>query len=93
MTDFAEGNEEGATPAPRRRRAPAASYAPTAVSSKFLALRTELENDAMSVERATYYRERDVAYSRLNLTRDALTRYVADLEQRLGIKRDAKVKF
>jgi hypothetical protein len=89
-----EGDEEGVTPPPRRDRADAKKkFTPIEVSSKFLSLRTELEADAMAVSEATYYAERDTAYSRLNTTRETLTRYVADLERRLGIPRDAKVKF
>lgn len=38
-------------------------------------------------------KDRDSAYSHLNLTREALYKHIADLERRLNVKRTVKKRF
>ncbi len=96
---FDEGDEGGDTPSrPRRKRpkpevGPSKKFAPLPISSRFLRLMHEMSSDAMAVEAAAYYAQRDTAYARLNLTRKAMAEYVADLERRAGIQQDALTKF
>ena len=97
MTDFAEGDEEGITPEPKGRKRPPrktkAHFAPLPISETFLTLMHEHAADVTAVAEATFYAQRDTAYSRLNLTRKTMAEYVAGLEKRLGIKQSALVKF
>lgn len=75
------------------KRKPKAQLGTTLVSSTLHELVKDMESQAMKVEAATYYKQRDEAYAQLSVTRTSLYHYVADLERRAGIKQSTTLRF
>jgi hypothetical protein len=78
---------------PRGKRKSADALTALHVSSTIHELVKDMESQAMAVESATYYAERDRAYDRLALTRTSLYRYVAELETRCSIPQTTTLRF
>lgn len=78
---------------PPRKRKSTDPLTTTKVSSGLHEMVKDLESQAMAMESATYYAERDRAYACLATTRSSLYRYVAELEQKAGIQQTITLRF